>query len=240
MSSNSNLNNKKKKPKENSNFLYDFVKITGAIPALLWMRPKVITPSGAKRPKGGYMISANHCTLLDPIFILCAFPTRRVHSLATKDLYKNRWLSWFLPRMHCIQVDKENFSLDSFHEVVRRLKANKVVCIYPEGQVNRNAEEMMTFKSGVILMAHRAKVPIVPVYLVPPGKWYQRRVAIVGDPIDVRALCGDFPTEEDMNHASAYVHQKEKELKEFYEKKTNPNGEEKMPTEEKKYEEVIK
>ena len=240
MSSKNNLNNKKTKPGIHGNFLYDFVKITGAIPALLWLRPKVIKPSGTKKPKGGYMISANHCSLSDPIFILCVFPTRRVHSLATKDLYKNRWLSWFLPHMHCIQVDKENFSLDSFHEVVRRLKAKKAVCIYPEGQVNHNAQEMMTFKSGMILMAHRAKVPIVPVYLVPPGKWYQRRVAIVGEAIDVRALCGDFPTEEDMNRASAYVHQKEQELKEFYETKTNPKGMIKQPSEKTNYEEVIK
>ncbi|MBQ9807122.1 MAG: 1-acyl-sn-glycerol-3-phosphate acyltransferase [Clostridia bacterium] len=234
------MNNKKKKPGKYGNFLYDFVKVTGAIPALLWMRPKVITPSKTKRPKGGYMLSANHCTLLDPIFILCAFPTRRIHSLATKDLYKNRWLSWFLPRMHCIQVDKENFSLDSFHEVVRRLKEGKVICIYPEGQVNRNTEELLTFKSGVILMAHRAKVPIVPVYLVPPEKWYSRRVAVVGEPINVRALCGDFPTEEDMNRASAYVHQKEQELKEYYEAKTLPSTPKEQSTAEKKEEEVMK
>ena len=51
--------------------------------------------------------------------------------------------------MHCIQVDKENFSMDSFHEVIRRLKDDKVVLIFPEGQVNRNEKEILARVSEI-------------------------------------------------------------------------------------------
>ena len=64
------------------------------------------------------------------------------------------------------------------------------------------------------MMAHTAKVPIVPIYLCPQERWYHRRVAVVGPPIDVRALCGDFPNVDAINRAGEYIHQKELELKE--------------------------
>ena len=165
------------------------------------------------------MPTANHCSFVDPILVHCVFWKRRIYSLATKDLYSTPLRTWFFNKMNWIQVDKQNFSLNSFHEVTRQLKRGKVVSIFPEGQRNRGAEEMLDFKAGVILMAHSARVAIVPVYLVPPGRWYQRRAAVVGEPIDVRALCGDMPTVDDFNRASDYVHQKEEELKAFYYKK---------------------
>lgn len=236
MSSKSNLNNKKKKTKGVGNFLYDFVKVTGSIPTMIWMRPKILRFGKKQKIKGGYMISANHCSFLDPVMIHCVFWTRRIYSLATKDLYATPLRTWFFNKMHCIQVDKENFSLNSFHEVTRQLKRGKVVSIFPEGQLNRASQDMLAFKSGVILMAHSARVPIVPVYLVPPGRWYQRRVAVVGEPIDVRTLCGDMPTVDDLNRASDYVHQKEEELKAFYDK----NSKSVQPEAAEREEEVIK
>jgi 1-acyl-sn-glycerol-3-phosphate acyltransferase len=216
LSSKNNLKNKRKKTKGAGNFLYDFVKVTGSIPTLIWMRPKILRLGKKPKIKGGFMTTANHCSFVDPILVHCVFWKRRIYSLATKDLYSTPLRTWFFNKMHCIQVDKQNFSLNSFHEVTRQLKRGKVVSIFPEGQLNRGAEEMLAFKSGVILMAHSARVPIVPVYLVPPGRWYQRRAAVVGEPIDVRALCGDMPTVDDFNRASDYVHQKEEELKAFY------------------------
>lgn len=236
MSSKNNLKNKRKKTKGAGNFLYDFVKVTGSIPTLIWMRPKILRLGKKPKIKGGFMTTANHCSFVDPILVHCVFWKRRIYSLATKDLYSTPLRTWFFNKMHCIQVDKQNFSLNSFHEVTRQLKRGKVVSIFPEGQLNRDAEEMLAFKSGVILMAHSARVPIVPVYLVPPGRWYQRRAAVVGEPIDVRALCGDMPTVDDFNRASDYVHQKEEELKAFYYK----NLKSAQPRAAEQQEEVIK
>ena len=75
------------------NFWYDFVKITGLLPGLLMIRPKVIR-TGGKCPRGGVLISSNHPTFLDPITLLTAFPWRRLHSLVTKDLYKNKLMTF--------------------------------------------------------------------------------------------------------------------------------------------------
>ncbi len=156
---------------------------------------------------------------MDPLVIHCTFGNRRIYSLATKDLFATPTKQWFFEKVHCIIVDKENFSLKSFHEVTHQLKRGKVVSIFPEGGVHVGAKEMSAFKSGTILMAHTAKVPIVPVYLVPASKWYHKHYVVVGAPIDVREICGDRPSVEQIDKAAEYIRQKNEELKQYYENK---------------------
>ena len=211
----------KKKGEGYDYFWYDFAKVTGTVPLMIWIRPKIYYPEGKPRLKGGFMISSNHSSFIDPFAVLAVFWYRRVFSLATKDLYDTPRKRWMFESMRCIKVDKENFSLDSFHEVIRRLKNKKVICIFPEGQINFDSDDVLAFKSGVILMAHTAGAPIVPIYLAPVGKWYQRRVIVVGKPINIREICGFMPTIDQLNGAADLVHAKEQELKEFYFSKYN-------------------
>ena len=208
---------RKKRPV--GNFWYDFVKVTGLIPGLLWIRPKVIRISG-KCPRGGVLISSNHPTFLDPIILLASIRERRLHSLATTDLFSNRLKTFMFTRMHCIPVDKNNFSMTTFHEVVDRMKAGCAVVIFPEGHVNRNGgQEINAFKSGAILMAHRASAPILPVYIVRREKWYHRQYVVLGEPFDVRAAVGLIPTMEQVDKVCEQLREKELELKRYYEEK---------------------
>ena len=218
-SNNSSKPESGKKRRIGSNFFYDFVKITGAIPALIWIRPRVIH-MGQKCPKGGVLISSNHPTFMDPITLLTSFPWRRLHCLVTKDLYKNKLMTFMLERMHCIRVDKDNFSMASFHETVDRLKEGKAVVIFPEGQVNQgDGREVQAFKSGAILMAHRASAPILPVYIVKREKWYCAQRVVIGEPFDVKSAVGPIPSVDKMNAVSEQLREKELELKRYYEEK---------------------
>ena len=206
---------RKKRPV--GNFWYDFVKVTGLIPGLIWIRPKVIR-IGGKCPRGGILISSNHPTFLDPIILLASIRERRLHSLATTDLFTTKLKAFMFTRMHCISVDKNNFSMTTFHEVVDRLKDGKAVVIFPEGHVNRGGgQEINPFKSGAILMAHRASAPILPVYIVRREKWYHRQYVIVGEPFDVRSAVGMIPSMEQVEKVSEQLREKEMELKKFYE-----------------------
>jgi 1-acyl-sn-glycerol-3-phosphate acyltransferase len=175
---------------------------------------------GQKCPKGGVLISSNHPTFMDPITLLTAFPWRRLHCLVTKDLYKNKLMTFMLERMHCIRVDKDNFSMASFHETVDRLKEGKAVVIFPEGQVNQgDGREVQAFKSGAILMAHRASAPILPVYIVKREKWYRAQRVVIGEPFDVKSAVGLIPSVDKMNAVSEQLREKELELKRYYEEK---------------------
>ncbi len=219
-------NSSQKKPKRLYNFWYDFVKITGAIPCLIWFRPRIIHV-GQKSPKGGVLISANHPTFFDPMILLTSFPGRRLHIIATKSLYKNKLMTFMFDQMHCIQVDKENFSMVTFHEVVDRLKAGHAVGIFPEGKVTHNCGDgVQAFKSGAILMAHRAGTPILPVYIARREKWYHFQYVVIGEPFDVKGAVGMIPTMEQVDKVCAQLREKELELMRFYEARKNRNRKE--------------
>lgn len=205
------------KKKKRNYFFYHFVKITGS-PAVLLMRPKVFS-MGKIRPKdvkGGAIITANHNSFFDPIFGYCVFWRRIMHLVATKDLYNTKFKDFFFRHAQCIQVDKQNFSMSCFHEVKEVLQDNKLVMIFPEGKLNLEKTEMLPFKSGAILMAHNTGKPIIPMYIIPGKKWYNRWYGVLGDPIDVREACGPFPSLDKINQVSVLLQEKEEQLKEFY------------------------
>ena len=217
----------KEKKKKQGNFLYDFIKVTGALPALCWLRPKVLYIGEKKKIKGGVLIASNHVTFTDPLAVLTTFWYRRLNCIATKDLYKNKLLSFIFDKMHCIQVDKENFNMSTFHEVCKRLQEDKAVVVFPEGQVNKS-KELLTFKSGAILMAYKAKKPILPIYLHKPEKWYSRRVVVIGEPIKVNESGALLPSMQEINRINALLEKKEKELQEYCENYLNRKRKEKM------------
>lgn len=219
-SENNSKNQKKKRPFYSFfyNFCYDFVRLTGAIPMYIFLRPKIYHPYKTKTPKGKMLVSANHRSFLDPVLVHIAIPTRRMHSLATDNLFDTKLKSAFFSKMHCIKVDKENFSLSSMHTVISRLQDDKAVIIFPEGSISRDDNDLVrTFKSGAVLMAHRAGAPIVPMYIPKHQKWYHRYRVIVGKPFDVRAELGKMPTLEQLNNASETLRKIEVELREYYE-----------------------
>ncbi len=196
---------RKPKKKRKSNFLYDFVKITGALPALIWMRPKVIYTGQGKPDLKGTLVCVNHGSFTDPVLLHCAFWYKRLHFLATTDLFQTKAKKFFFTQMHCIPVDKGNFNLNSVHTVRDELQEGRTLVIFPEGTVNREGEdELLAFKSGAPFMAYMANAPILPVYVKPTKKWYHRRVVVVGEPIDVRSVCKG-PSMQAINEAGEVV-----------------------------------
>ena len=218
--SSATVSTKKNRKIKESKFFLDFVRFTGCIPALIWTRPKIYYVGEKKKclPKKGVLIASNHVTFIDPIALYCVYWRRRLHFLATKDLYKNDFFSWMITTVGCIQVDKDNFSMASMHEVVDRLKAGKALVIFPEGQVNCK-EEDLSFKPGAALMAKLAGVPIQPIQSVKPTKWYSRYHVLLGEPIDVSQMCSRFPTMEELQKVSDYVRDRELALEEYYNQK---------------------
>ena len=74
---NSEKNLTKKKPLFDY-FAYDFIKITGAPSAFLWLRPKIYYPFGKPKKTGSMIVAANHSTRIDPIIVQMAFPFRHI------------------------------------------------------------------------------------------------------------------------------------------------------------------
>lgn len=181
-------------------------------------RLKIYRINKTKIPKGAFMIIANHPSPVDPITLLLTFPTRRLHSLATVELFKTKLSAWFFERMHIIPVDKKNFNPLIFRDIQERLDDGHPVVIFPEGRLTtENDGAIQAFKSGAVLMAYKAGVSILPVYIHKRDKWYQRQRVVIGEPINITDLIGKLPTKAAITSASEAVRAREIELQNYFE-----------------------
>ncbi len=203
--------------KKNKNYLfYDFVKITAAIPGFLWFRLKKIYVSKKAKEKirGGALVISNHSGDIDPIIIMFALWNRRHHFVATTDLFNSKVKRFFFENFHCIEIDKQNVSMDAFRKIIDNLQKDKLVTIFPEGYLTRN-EELQKFKSGAVLMSVTAKKPIIPVYVEKRKNFFKRQRIVIGEPINPIEMCGKMPTLAEMDKISEVLRQKENELKQI-------------------------
>ena len=212
-----NTGNEKQKNKNRSYFMYDFVKATAAIPVALWLRPRILYESAdaKKRIQGGALVIANHIGFADPIALMAAIWYRRHHFICMKE-FEDKWntkifFSWF----HCLPIDRENFDIDSFRQITEHLEDGKLVCMFPEGRINASDGDFAPFKAGMVLMALKSKSPIVPVYISPQKRWYNRATMVIGESVRVDCADGKLPSFDDISKASERLREKEARLKEL-------------------------
>ncbi|MBR0351625.1 MAG: 1-acyl-sn-glycerol-3-phosphate acyltransferase [Oscillospiraceae bacterium] len=203
-----------KKGKSSSYLFYDFVKATAALPGLIWFRPKILfaNEKARERIRGGALLIANHIGFFDPVYLMIAVWYRRQHFVCLKQFFESSW-GWFFRAVHCIPIDRENVGLDSVREIIRHLKNGDLVSMFPEGQINRADGELAGFKSGMVLMAAQSGKPVIPVYIRPKRRRFERLVMMIGEPVDVKAIAAGSGM-AGIENAAKLLRQREEELKE--------------------------
>ena len=163
------------------------------------------------------MIISNHILYSDPMVLHCGFWNRRLDFVITDDITNTKFKKWVFRQLGCIPVNREKFSLNHFREIVQRLEGGNVIGLFPEGHVSfANENPMSPFKSGAVLMAYQANVPIIPVYHEIRKNIFVRQKLVIGEPIDIRKQFGDKIGMKDVDEISKYLFAKESELKEIY------------------------
>ena len=196
---------------------YDIMRILGA-PGLLFFRPKkyYISEKAKKHIKGGTLIISNHISIHDPMYLMHGIWYRRLRFVAMSELFASKFSRWLFTNIFlCIEIDRNNFNIMTFKEIVSHLQAGEAVAMFPEGHVNADEKGTQTFKSGMTVMALRSGCPIVPVYIKRRKHWYSRLVFAIGEPINVKDFCEGVPNINDVNRATEYLQEQEKKLAEL-------------------------
>ena len=198
--------------------LFDLFRWSGA-PFLLWYRVKKIyeDKEQPKHVKGGALVVSNHILYSDIMVLHSTFWYRRLFFVVMKELFSNKFNSWFYHNCGCIPVDREKPSLSFFRETVKRLQGGNLVAMFPEGHVSfSNDNPMAQFKSGAILLAHQANVPIIPVYREIRKNIFARQKVVIGKPIDLHEKYGPQLGMNEIERATKDLFEKEQELKAIY------------------------
>jgi 1-acyl-sn-glycerol-3-phosphate acyltransferase len=147
-------------PEEMSSRYKLFRRMMLVLGRILWG----FTVHGAEKVprKGALVVAANHSQYLDPVYVCMAIP-RRVQWMGKKELFAFPFRAFFY-FIGTFPVDREGDSRAGLRTALNFLARGWTLGIFPEG-THRTGEDSRAAKSGTVLLAVRAKAPVVPVFI---------------------------------------------------------------------------
>ncbi|HEX8550938.1 MAG TPA: lysophospholipid acyltransferase family protein [Abditibacteriaceae bacterium] len=126
--------------------------------------------------RGGVLLTPNHISDADPPFVgLCA--PRPLWFMAKRGLWHQqgvmKYLGPVISWMQAFPVDPDSADREALRYAEDLLEAKQALVIFPEGRIAHN--ETIPLQPGAVMLALRAKVPVVPVgiagtqYVIPYG-----------------------------------------------------------------------
>lgn len=171
--------------------------------------------------KGGVIIAPNHLSYTDGIVVGLSLP-RRASFMATSELFTIRWWGWIARLMGAFPVKQDSPDREAIRKAVAMLKSGAAIVIFPEGHMSLDGQ-LQRPQHGVLFIALRAEVPIVPVWiegtnhLMPPRQTKMRRVeqpilVRFGEAISPQDLAGGLSGRAAIEHAADLLYRKLLEL----------------------------
>lgn len=112
-------------------------------------------------PAGPYILAGNHSSLLDWVFV-ARFVDRPVRFVLTREFYDQPGVTGIYRRLGVIPIRDGAIELSAVRQLLTTLAHGEIVGVFPEGQITRDGT-LLPAQPGVIAIAARAGVPIVPV-----------------------------------------------------------------------------
>lgn len=215
-----------KSGKKVSKFILGFVKLTGVLPALLFLKPKVYLESNMasrKLPKRAILMS-NHTSLLDFVLYLVLFPFRTIHFLMAEVLFnKGKVFGWFLYKIGGIFVNRDACDFSFVDTSLEVLSKKGIVGIFPQGRLPVDGKPF-PFKPGIVLVALNTDAPIIPMYTDGNYSLTKRAHVMIGEPIYISDYTSSGKaSDEDIQRLTKILEEKNYELKAKLEERLN-NG----------------
>ncbi len=124
----------------------------------LWLG-KIENPERLPK-RGPAILVSNHVSYYDWA-VLASVLRRQTVFVGASELSQRPVVQWLMKLNTLIYIDREKPGFSFFKEVMRHLKEDKIVVIYPEGTRSRTGKRQ-TAKHGFVKLALVAQVPIIP------------------------------------------------------------------------------
>ena len=111
-----------------------------------------------------YIIMANHRSFADPMALAIKVKRYEIRFIGTRELAHGRLKSWLFSGLHMILVSRHATDMAAMRLCMQTLKEGHILGIFPEG-TRHQPEMMQEVESGTAIIALRARVPLLPVYI---------------------------------------------------------------------------
>lgn len=142
---------------------YAFLRLLAQLILTYLFRGRVFGTRHVPRT-GGVLLVSNHQSFLDPVLATLAIP-RECNYMARDTLFHNPTLRRVIEYLNAFPVKRGTADMGAIKETLRRLKAGKVVLTFPEATRTTDGS-IGPMRAGVVLLARKARVPIVPTLIL--------------------------------------------------------------------------
>ena len=114
-------------------------------------------------PKTGpAILVGDHPNIMDGV-VLSVVCDRPVRMLVAAELCSSPWVSRIIDNLGWLPVERHESGKNSgsMKACLEALERGEVVAIFPEGKTNYG-KELLPFKSGAALLAHKSGAPVIP------------------------------------------------------------------------------
>ena len=123
------------------------------------------------RMNGGAVLIANHRCSVDPFFVQLV-GGRRVHWMVAGEYFKSVLFGPILRMFQAIPTNRGGVDTASTKRAIALAKSGRFVGMFPEGRINRSKSPLLSIRPGAAIVALRANVPLVPIWIEgAPAGW---------------------------------------------------------------------
>ena len=114
-----------------------------------------------RKMEGGLLIASNHQSFLDPVLVGMSF-SRPISYMARRSLFRIPGLGLFLRLVGVHPIRRGEVDSSALRLILKLLRGGETLLMFPEGTRTPDGE-LGEFKAGVVSLALRTRVPILPV-----------------------------------------------------------------------------
>ncbi|GHV01888.1 hypothetical protein FACS1894211_12390 [Clostridia bacterium] len=180
---------------------------------ILWPLKVIDKKNLPKRGKGA-IVCCNHHRFFDPMLIGVHSP-RRLYFVAKKELMRRPLIRFVIWSTGSVSVDRGKTDLKALKRMLQLLKAGKPLLMFPEGHRNKDGEngELLALQHGAVMLAVKARVPIVPAAMLKRPRLFRRNYLVYGESIEFSELYGEILTKERLDGATQRLAERMEALK---------------------------
>jgi 1-acyl-sn-glycerol-3-phosphate acyltransferase len=138
-------------------------------------RVRVLRRENTNR-NGAFLLAANHISHFDP-FIISSVVERKIDWMALAEFFPYPLLGHFLRGVDAFPVDRNRAERATIRTAIERLKAGRIVGVFPEGGIRDGAGSLLEgapLRPGACALARIAGVPILPCVLLGSDRLYSK------------------------------------------------------------------
>lgn len=136
--------------------------------------------------EGGFLLCCNHKSNNDPPFLGSAVPVQ-ISILAKKELFEPFILGSLLQSLGAIPLDRNANDVSAIKTSMSIMRGGKGLLVFPQGGRKKEMEQK-DFRPGSLMMAHRAKVPVIFARIDGDYKLFSKMRITVGNVLGVEQL----------------------------------------------------